>query len=91
MDRKLLNILCCPLTKRPVEPMAAKDVALLNHQIRAGELCYMDDSPVESELTEALVTDNRSRIYRVDDGIPIMLEELSLPGSALDDKESATP
>lgn len=83
MDRKLLEILCCPVTKRPVEPLSVGDIKLLNKRIRQGELTYMDDSPVESELGEALITDNRSRIYRVDDGIPVMLEEHSLPGSAL--------
>lgn len=85
MDRKLLDILCCPITKRPVEPMAAKDLEVVNELVRAGRLRYMDDNPVDAELREALITDNRSRIYPVEDGIPVMLEERSLSGSVLHD------
>ncbi|MCG5547347.1 Trm112 family protein [Halorhodospira halochloris] len=91
MDRKLLNILCCPVTKRPLEPMSAKDIELVNRLVREGKLNYFDDAQVEHELSEALVTDNRSRIYPVEDGIPVMLEERGIPGSVLQDGGSHSP
>ncbi len=82
MDRKLLDILCCPVTKRPLQPLASQDLEALNRRISGGQAYYMDDSPVEATMDEALITDNGSRIYRVDDGIPVMLEARSIPGKA---------
>ncbi len=84
MDRKLLDILCCPVSKRPVQPLPDKELERLNQLIQEGRVRYMDDSEVEAPLEQALITDNGSRIYRVDDGIPVMLEERGLPGSALE-------
>ncbi len=85
MEQKLLDILCCPATKRPVTPLSRGEVDRLNRLIREGGLIHRDDSPVDQPLREALITDDRAWIYRVDDGIPVMLEGLALPGSALDD------
>lgn len=84
MDRRVLEILCCPVTKRPVEPLSRTDLERLNARIREGRVYYADDSLVEEPLTEALITDNRARLYRVDDGIPVMLEERSVPGHHLE-------
>ncbi len=84
MDKKLLHILCCPITKRHLEPLSGHELKTLNQRIAEGRARYMDDSPVEESVEEALITDNRSRIYRVDDGIPIMLEERSLPANLVD-------
>ncbi len=87
MDRKILDILCCPVTKRSLEPLGDGDLEALNRLIARGEARYMDDTVVADALEEALITDNRSRIYRVDDGIPVMLEERSIPGTALETGE----
>lgn len=82
MDRKLLDILCCPVTKRPLQLLPAQELETLNQRIHDGQVHYMDDSSVTTPLDEALITDNGSRIYRVDDGIPVMLEERSITGTA---------
>ncbi len=82
MDKKLLDILCCPVTKRPLQPLPTQELETLNQRIGEGQIHYMDDSPVEAAMDEALMTDNGSRIYRVDDGIPVMLEARSIPGKA---------
>ncbi len=57
---------------------------MLNGLVQDGQLRYLDDTPVEAPFEEALVTDNGTRVYRVDDGIPIMLEERSVSGSAIE-------
>jgi uncharacterized protein YbaR (Trm112 family) len=35
----------------------------------------VDGSPVEAPLDEALITEDGRMLYRVSDGIPVMLEE----------------
>lgn len=74
IDRKLLDVLCCPVTKQPVRSMNRSELKALNEQIMAGEVYHQDDSPVETPLEQGLITDNEERVYRVDDGIPVMLE-----------------
>ncbi len=78
IDRKLLDVLCCPVTKQPVRVMKRDEITALNERIQAGEVRYQDDEPVDTPLTEGLITDNEERVYRVDDGIPVMLEERAI-------------
>jgi uncharacterized protein YbaR (Trm112 family) len=78
LDRKLLDVLCCPISKQPVHPLNAEQLQRVNEAIGAGQLRYLDDSAVTEPLAEGLVTDNGARVYRVDDGIPIMLEEKAI-------------
>lgn len=75
IDRKLLGILCCPATKVPVKLLPKAKLKLLNDYIAEGEVRYVDGSPVKEAVSEALITENDTTIYRVDDGIPVMLEE----------------
>ena len=82
LDKKLLDILCCPVTKQPVRLLESGALKRLNDRIAQGEVRQADDAPVESPLDEALITDNGQRIYPVEDGIPIMLEERAIPASA---------
>ncbi len=83
IDRKLLDILCCPATGVPLEPLRRDSLALLNDLVASGELRYVNGDQVEAPLQEALITENGERIYRIDDGIPIMLEEKAIPGQLL--------
>ena len=78
VDRKLLEILCCPVTRLPVERLPTAKLRAVNDAIREGNVKFADGSPVEAELAEALVTANGTTIYAVEDGIPIMLEDRSI-------------
>ena len=78
LDRRLLDILCCPVTKVPVRPLRPEELARVNAEVRAGRLRQADDEPVGGELQEGLVTENGERVYPVEDGIPIMLEERAI-------------
>ncbi|MGD8430165.1 MAG: Trm112 family protein [Ectothiorhodospiraceae bacterium] len=79
LDRKLLDVLCCPMTKVPVRPLTRDELDRVNQAIADGQLRYLDNTPVESTLAEGLVTENGQRVYRVDDGIPVMLEDRAIP------------
>lgn len=83
MDRKLLDILCCPVSKVPLKPLPADRLSKLNERIAAGQVRYADGQKVDQPLTQALVTDTETVIYRVDDDIPIMLAERGIPVSQL--------
>ena len=78
IDRKLLDVLCCPVTKQPVRILGRPELKSLNERISGGEVRYADDSPVETPLDAGLITANEERVYRVDDGIPVMLEERAI-------------
>lgn len=85
IDRKLLDILCCPATGVPLEPLRKDQLSTLNTLIATGEVRDFGDNAVTTPLQEALITENGERIYRVDNGIPIMLEDRAIPGRILKD------
>ena len=78
IDPKLLDILCCPISKQPVFPLNEEKLATVNAAIAAGQVTQADNTVVEKPLSEGLITKNKQRIYRIDDGIPVMLEEESI-------------
>jgi len=75
IDKHLLEILVCPVTKTPVKVLTKDKLAILNREVDKGEVTYVDGSPVEGPLDEALITEDGRTLYRVSDGIPVMLEE----------------
>ncbi|MDE2308822.1 MAG: hypothetical protein KGJ97_11100 [Xanthomonadaceae bacterium] len=75
MDKRLLDILCCPVSKTPVRPLSRHELDALNSAISAGEVDTVAGITVRERLTEALITTDRKVIYRVDNGIPVMLPE----------------
>ena len=75
VDKHLLEILVCPVTKTPVQLLAKDKLAILNREVGKGEISHVDGSPVEEPLEEALITEDGRTLYRVSDGIPVMLEE----------------
>lgn len=79
ISAELLRILCCPETKVPVEIVGAERLAALNAAIAAGQVAYADGSTVERPLEEALATVDARTVYRIDDGIPVMLVDRAIP------------
>lgn len=81
IDKKLLEILVCPVSKVPVKPLARDRLAILNRCIEDGAIKQAGGEPLTVALDEALITTDGRTIYRVDDGIPIMLEEQGISAS----------
>lgn len=75
MDRKLLDLLVCPASRQPLLPLEARGLQALNTAIANGDVVRGDGSPQRDALREALVTRDRKRVYRIDDGIPVLLVE----------------
>ena len=75
MDRKLLDILACPATRQPLAMLDPRGLSALNAAIAAGGIARADGQPQAEALREALVTRDRKLVYRIDDGIPVLLVE----------------
>lgn len=78
MDKRLLTILRCPVTQKGLAVAKKDTLERLNAAIAAGELHNADGVVVANALNEALITDDGKRIYPVDDGIPVLLEDESI-------------
>ena len=85
VDPKLLEILVCPITKVSVQVLGKQKLAVLNRAIAEGGVKHLDGTVVDTALDEALVTGDGRNVYRVDDGIPVMLEDLAIPTEQLAD------
>ena len=75
VDGKLLEILCCPLSKTPLVILSQDKLDTLNSAIDAGDVLYIDGKNVTAPLQEGLMTEDKKVIYAVQDNIPILLEE----------------
>ncbi len=75
IDKRLLEILCDPISKTPVQILSSRQLESLNSAIRAKAVQRVDGGLQTDTLSEALITADKKVIYRVDDGIPVMLAE----------------
>jgi uncharacterized protein YbaR (Trm112 family) len=75
IDRRLLDILCCPVSKTPVLMLSGQQLDYLNARIADGSVVDVEGRTVDRSLAEGLVTRDARVIYRIDDGIPVMLPE----------------
>jgi len=78
MDRKLLDILCCPVTKQPLALLNGAELAALNLAISDGAIKRADGERQREPLREGLITRDHRTVYRVDDGIPVLLADESI-------------
>jgi uncharacterized protein YbaR (Trm112 family) len=85
IDGKLLEILCCPVSKTPLTRLSAGRLKALNEAISAGQVQYVRGEQVDQPLREALITEDSKVIYPVVDEIPILLEEKGIGTTQLQD------
>ena len=85
IDGKLLEILCCPVSKTPLIRLPSRRLKSLNEAISAGNVQYVRGEAVEQALREALITEDSKVIYPVIDEIPILLEERGIGTTQLQD------
>ena len=84
MDRKLLDLLVCPVTRQPLALLDSRGLQAANAAIAAGGVVRGDGSAQREALREALVTRDRKTLYRLDDGIPVLLAEEAIATGQLD-------
>ncbi|HJW46427.1 MAG TPA: Trm112 family protein [Lysobacter sp.] len=78
MDRKLLDLLVCPTTRQPLALLDGRGLQAVNAAIADGSVRRGDGEGQSEALREALVTRDRKTVYRIDDGIPVLLAEESI-------------
>lgn len=84
MDRKLLDLLVCPATRQPLALLDKPGLEALNRAIAAGSVKRVDDAPQTETIRETLITRDRKTLYRIDDGIPVLLIEEGIPVAAVE-------
>ncbi len=85
MDKRLLDILCCPISKTPVRPLGKHELEALNAAIAAGKVQSVAGAALTQRIDEALITTDSKVIYRIEDGIPVMLPEEGIGTIQLND------
>jgi uncharacterized protein YbaR (Trm112 family) len=85
MDKRLLDILCDPLSKTPLKLLSKAQLDVLNRAIQANEIQTTDGRPVSGEVNSGLVTIDGKVIYRIDDGIPVLLADEGIGTAQLRD------
>ncbi len=78
MDRRLLDILCCPSTRQPLVLLQARELEAINQMVATGSLRRSDGTTQAEPLSEGLITRDRKLFYRIDDGIPVLLPDESI-------------
>jgi uncharacterized protein YbaR (Trm112 family) len=90
MDKRLLDILCCPVSKRPLRTLKSGELEILNAGIEKGQVQNVAGEKLSQRVDEGLVTTDGKVVYRVDDGIPVMLPEQGI-GTVQINEWPATP
>jgi len=75
MDKRLLDILCCPVSKSPVKLLNKAQLEALNVAIHDGAVQTTAGTAVAAPLQAGLVTLDGKVIYRIEDDIPVMLAD----------------
>ena len=75
VDGKLLEILCCPVSKTPLIKLSMEKLDKLNNAIDNDDALYIDGKKIVAALQEGLITEDGKVIYAVQDDIPVLLEE----------------
>ena len=84
MDKRLLDILCCPVTKSPLKPLARGQLDVLNQAIAGGAVRTVSGTTVSAALQAGLITADGKVIYRIEDDIPVMLADESIGTTQLE-------
>jgi len=75
MNLRLLEILCCPVSKTPVRLLDKTQLDILNQGIKTGNVQTIDGAVITQPLSQGLITIDGKLVYRIEDGIPVMLAD----------------
>ncbi|MBS0515110.1 MAG: hypothetical protein JSS16_06535 [Proteobacteria bacterium] len=85
MDKRLLDILCDPVTKTPVKLLNRGQLDALNREIAQDAVKTVTGANVAAALKAGLITTDGKVIYRIDDDIPVMLADEGIGTTQLRD------
>ena len=84
MDKRLLDILCDPVTKSPVKPLSKTQLEVLNRAIAQGGVLTTTAAAVSAPLQGGLITADGKVIYRIEDDIPVMIADEAIGTTQLE-------
>lgn len=82
-DTALLDIVCCPVTRLPLQVMPSNRVERLNALIDERRIKNRGGAIVDSRFEQMLMTRDGKLAYPVRDGIPVLLEDQGIELSQL--------
>jgi uncharacterized protein YbaR (Trm112 family) len=85
MDKRLLDILCDPVSRTPLKLLSKVQLDVLNRAVRDGQLQTTAGRPVNAELAAGLISMDGKVMYRIDDGIPVLLADEAIGTTQLHD------
>jgi uncharacterized protein YbaR (Trm112 family) len=85
MDRKLLDILCCPISKQPLAMVNSAELSALNKAITSGVMRKNDETAQTQALKQALITRDHKTVYRIEDDIPVLLADEAISTAQIAD------
>jgi uncharacterized protein YbaR (Trm112 family) len=74
MDRKLLDILCCPASKQPW-PCSTRPSSRRSTRRSGPAGSSASTAAAVAPLKEGLITRDHQTVYRIEDGIPVLLSD----------------
>ncbi|MEM7195414.1 MAG: Trm112 family protein [Pseudomonadota bacterium] len=83
-DPYLLDVLVCPITKQPLSVANSEVVDRLNRAIEGDAIQTNGGEAVTTTVPHALITRNGTMIYRIESGLPVLLEEQGITSIQLD-------
>ena len=89
IDNAFLEILICPATRQGLRRLDEKGIEELNRRIAGGKVRMVDGSVLDQPVEEGLVTEDGTRVYRVQEGIPVLLVEEAVANDP-DEKSTTT-
>lgn len=73
VDKRLLDILCCPETKQHLKYLGSEEVAGINKAITAGTLKNRGGEAIRQNIDAGLLREDGQWLYPIRNDIPIML------------------
>ena len=85
MDKRLLDILCDPVSKIALKPLSKAQLDALNQAIRGDAIKSVGGRSIAEELKAGLISVDNKVVYRIDDGIPVLLADEAIGTTQLHD------
>jgi uncharacterized protein YbaR (Trm112 family) len=79
IDKKLLDILCCPETRQDVSFADADTIKKINDAIQSGNVVNRGGKAVKDPIAAGLIREDGKFLYPIREDIPIMLIDEAIP------------